>query len=175
MPARTSEGRQTRERNKPRRSALPTSFAKISPAAPNGYPSRWSRSNVTTQAGSGIVRRPALDFGNGFMDVLPLTSTTVRITDSREAPGPRAGVGDGVPIALDPESPTDDVRDTRAAEHHNTAYLLLGATIFGALGVPSASWVESRRRRAATAGRQHHRRGTEHVITSRRPQVTSTF
>jgi hypothetical protein len=49
-----------------------------------------------------------------------------------------------VPIAYDLESPTDDVRDSRAPENHTAAYLTLGATTFGAIGVPLAIWFELR-------------------------------
>lgn len=71
-----------------------------------------------------------------------------------EAPGPRAEVGDEVPIVYDPESPTDDVRDTRAPENHTIAYVTLGATIFGAIGVPLAIWFELRRRRRVAGTRR---------------------
>jgi Protein of unknown function (DUF3592) len=70
-----------------------------------------------------------------------------------EAPGARPRVGDEVPIVYDPESPTDDVRDTRAAENHTVAYVLLGAAVFGAVGVPLAVWAQSRRRRLTGARR----------------------
>ena len=69
-----------------------------------------------------------------------------------EAPGPWARVGDTVPIVYDPKRPTDDVRDARAPQNHRIPYTLLGTTVFGAIGVPLASWHlarEHRRRRAA--------------------------
>lgn len=72
-----------------------------------------------------------------------------------EAPGPPVRQGDTVPIVYDPEQPTDDVRDVRAPLNHQTAYMLLGTTIFGVIGVPLASWHlarEHRRRRAVHSG-----------------------
>ncbi|MEV4536696.1 DUF3592 domain-containing protein [Asanoa sp. NPDC049518] len=68
---------------------------------------------------------------------------------------PRPRVGDTVPIVYDPQEPTADVRDSRVAPNHRSAYMLLGTTIFGVVGVPLASWHlarEHRRRRAGQTG-----------------------
>jgi hypothetical protein len=56
-----------------------------------------------------------------------------------EAPGPRPVVGDEIPIIYDPQAPESDVRDSRAPVNHQIAYLLAGATVFGAIGVPVAT------------------------------------
>jgi hypothetical protein len=71
-----------------------------------------------------------------------------------EAPGPRAQPGDEIPIRYDPQNPTSEVRDTRAPENHHLAYLLLGTTVFGAVGMPLAAWHLARehRRRRMTGG-----------------------
>ncbi|MEU4690304.1 DUF3592 domain-containing protein [Actinoplanes sp. NPDC023714] len=56
-------------------------------------------------------------------------------------------VGETVPIVYDPSRPADEVRDTRVPENHGIAYFTLGATIFGAVGVPLAAWHLARTRR----------------------------
>lgn len=74
-----------------------------------------------------------------------------------EAPGPRATVGEEIPIVYDPRAPTDDVRDARAPDNHTVAYLLLAVTVFGAIAVPSAIVFARRARRraaGATTGRR---------------------
>jgi hypothetical protein len=69
-----------------------------------------------------------------------------------EASDPRPRVGDTVPIIYDPEKPTDDVRDVRVPPNHRSAYMLLGTTVFGAIGVPLASWHLAREHRRRAAG-----------------------
>ena len=68
-----------------------------------------------------------------------------------EAPGPRVRPGDEIPIVYDPRHPTADVRDTRAPENHTVGYLMLGATVMGAIGVPSAVVALVRARRRVSA------------------------
>ncbi|MFF5173394.1 DUF3592 domain-containing protein [Micromonospora sp. NPDC000089] len=75
-----------------------------------------------------------------------------RIGQGDAAPGPRPVVGDAVTIVYDPRRPTDDVRDVRAPENRQTAYVVLGATIAALIGVPLATWGlirANRRERAA--------------------------
>ena len=69
-----------------------------------------------------------------------------------EAPGAPAQSGDEIPIVYDPQDPTADVRDARAPENHRVAYLLLGATVFGAVGMPLAAWHLAREHRRRRAG-----------------------
>ena len=68
-----------------------------------------------------------------------------------EAPGPRVRPGDEIRVVYDPQHPTADVRDTRAPENHSVGYLMLGATAFGAVGVPFAVRALVRARRRASA------------------------
>jgi hypothetical protein len=84
IPARTSAGRQTRERNSVRRSGLPHRIGKDRRFGRNGYRSRCSWMMGTSQPGSGTVRRPVLLLGYSLTEVCPLTPTTVRTTERRE-------------------------------------------------------------------------------------------
>jgi hypothetical protein len=49
------------------------------------------------------------------------------------------GAGEEIPIVYDPQAPESEVNDTRAPANHQTAYLLTGAAVFGAIGVPVAT------------------------------------
>ncbi|MGW4466156.1 DUF3592 domain-containing protein [Micromonospora sp. NPDC004704] len=69
-----------------------------------------------------------------------------------EAPGPPPALGDEVPIVYDPQDPQADVNDARAGENHDTAYLLLGVTLFGGIGVPLATWALVRANRRDRVG-----------------------
>lgn len=62
-----------------------------------------------------------------------------------EAPETRPAVGEKIQIVYDPEDPEGQVRDTRASETNQTAYLLAGAACVGAVAVPVA--VMARRRK----------------------------
>jgi hypothetical protein len=68
-----------------------------------------------------------------------------------EAPGPRAKVGDEIPIVYDPRDPTSDVRDARASDNHTVASLSLAATILAAVAVPIATWALIRAKRRESA------------------------
>jgi hypothetical protein len=85
-----------------------------------------------------------------------------------EAPGPRANVGDEIPIVYDPRQPTSDVRDARAEENHRSAYLLLGFTLLGAVEVPLATWGLVREKRREELGRGICRLGVASTAAKRR-------
>jgi uncharacterized protein DUF3592 len=86
------------------------------------------------EIGSGKHRRIEVEFRTA--DGRPVRAL---VGQGDEAPGPRPVVGDEVPIVYDPQKPESEVSDTRAPANHLTAYLLTGATVFGAIGVPVAT------------------------------------
>ena len=79
-PARTRDGRQILDRKSVRRGGVPASLVNTSPWTPPPYVSRCCRSNCWTRWGSGTSRSPARDFGYGFDETLPDTSTATRST-----------------------------------------------------------------------------------------------
>jgi hypothetical protein len=76
----TRDGRQTRSRKLVRFGRCPNRFTNSSPSGPGGTSCRWRSSSSTRCPGSGMVRRPALDFGYGLWLRRPATSTTTRVT-----------------------------------------------------------------------------------------------
>jgi hypothetical protein len=74
---------------------------------------------------------------------------TVRtlIGQGDEPPGAPPVVGEEITIVYDPRAPESEVADTRAPQNHQTAYLLIGAAVFGAVGVPLATIALVRRNR----------------------------
>ncbi|WP_433830929.1 hypothetical protein ACQP2E_12160 [Actinoplanes sp. CA-015351] len=93
--------------------------------------------------------------GKGRVHVT-FTTADGRTVDTLIGQGDSVGgtrAGDTVPIVYDPRNPAGEVRDTRVPENHRVAWFTLGATIFGAVGVPMASWklAQAHRRRRATA------------------------
>ncbi|AVT39176.1 DUF3592 domain-containing protein [Plantactinospora sp. BB1] len=105
----------------------------------------WTNDNALRDRGRQVTARvTGVDLGKKSRVEVEFRTSDGRqvrslVGQGDEAPGPRVQVGDEIPIVYDPRHPDHDVRDARAPENHRIAYMLLGTTLFGLVGVPLAT------------------------------------
>jgi Protein of unknown function (DUF3592) len=113
----------------------------------------WTNDNTLAERGQqASAQVVAVDQGRADRSRVEFTTADGRRVQAligQGDEGPDLKVGDGVQVVYDPQEPTADVRDVRVEANHKLAYLMLGATILGAVGVPLALW-RMRRAKART-------------------------
>ena len=116
----------------------------------------WTNDRALERRGETATAR-VVDVGDGRQRRIEVEFRTadgrqVRtlVGQDNEPPDPRPRAGDEITVVYDPQRPESEVGDVRAPDQHRTAYLLAGATLFGAIGIPVATVALVRANRRAS-------------------------